>query len=112
MSTISKIEQVDPLLIKKYLVNKKWIKITNKREDIEIYFTDQPQPTEILLPLSKEYSDYSELMIKAIVTIAKNENQEVENVLFEISPNEMCVKDFIITALVSIAVVSLIEIFI
>lgn len=67
--------------LQRYLQNRSWTRKNSKREDLTIFYTELPNPTEILLPISRNFSDYDELILKAILKIAFVENREAERVI-------------------------------
>ncbi|KMQ50662.1 hypothetical protein CHISP_2345 [Chitinispirillum alkaliphilum] len=67
--------------LQRYLQNRDWTKKQSKREGLTIFYTELPKPTEILLPISRAFSDYDELIYKAISKIAFVENREPERVI-------------------------------
>lgn len=67
-------------VIQRYLQNRNWEKKTSKREQIAIFYNNFP-PTEIVLPLDRNFSDYSDLIYDALYKISKVENREFEQVI-------------------------------
>ncbi len=67
--------------LQRYLQNRSWTRKNSKREGLTIFYTELPNPTEILLPISRNFSDYDELILKAILKIAFVENREAERVI-------------------------------
>lgn len=67
--------------IQRYLQNRNWERKQSKREHLTIFYTEFPKPTEILLPLDRQFVDYEELIYKAIQKISIVENREIERVI-------------------------------
>jgi hypothetical protein len=82
------VEQLSSATIQKYLENRNWEKIQSKREYLVIYYKDLPNPTEILLPLDRNFIDYNELIFNALQKISKNENRNIEQVINEMKNNK------------------------
>jgi hypothetical protein len=75
------IERINFLTVQRYLQNRNWIKVQSKRENIAIFFRERPFPSEIIVPLDRGYSDYSELIFKAVANISKVENRDGEQII-------------------------------
>jgi len=75
------IERISFATIQRYLANRNWMKKFSKREHLAIFFTEHPRPTEILLPLTREFGDYKDLIYAALVNISKVENREITQVI-------------------------------
>jgi hypothetical protein len=80
--------QISFATIQRYLQNRNWQKIQSKREHLVIYYKDSPNPTEILLPLDRNFIDYNELIFNALQKISKNENRNIEQVINEMTNNK------------------------
>ena len=74
-------EKISFAVIQRYLANNNWMSIASKREHLAIWYIDKPTPTEILLPLDRDFIDYSELIIKVFYKIALVENRAVEQIM-------------------------------
>ena len=81
LTLIEKIHFTD---IQKYLLKTNWKKIDTKREHIVLFYLENStneRVAEILLPLSKDFADYTKAIYEAILTISKVENREVEEII-------------------------------
>lgn len=68
-------------VLQRYLVNRGWEKKNSKRDQIAIYFKNLPSPSEILLPFNSSFSDYNNLIKKAIKIISENEQRPQEVII-------------------------------
>lgn len=75
------IEKISFATIQRYLQNRNWQKMRSKREHLAIFFTEVPTPTEILLPLDRNFIDYSDHIYNALSKISITENREIEQVV-------------------------------
>jgi hypothetical protein len=75
------LQKISFATIQRYLQNRNWQKIQSKREHLVIYYKDSPNPTEILLPLDRNFIDYNDLIFSAIQRISKTENRDIEQVI-------------------------------
>lgn len=75
------INKISFATIQRYLINRYWEKKESKREHIAVFYIDNPKPLEILLPLDRNFSDYSDLIHNALFKISSNENRELEQVI-------------------------------
>lgn len=67
--------------IQRYLQNRNWVRKQSRRQHLTIFYTEFPKPTEILLPLDRQFIDYDELIYNAIQKIALVENRDIERVI-------------------------------
>src|ERR1700758_3516623 len=84
--------KLNPLAVQQYLKNTGWKKEDSKRAEIAIYTKEQGSEFfEILLPQSRDFSDYIEQMIKSVKLIADYETREFEQVLSSLilSPSDV-----------------------
>jgi len=75
------IDRISFATIQRYLLNRNWEKKKSKRENLTIFYSEIPTPTEILLPLYRGFIDYNDLIYNALVKISKVENRELEQVV-------------------------------
>lgn len=74
------------LAVQAYLLHTGWIKIDSKRDKIGIFRKVKGEYTyEIMLPLSKEFGDYTTQMIKSIKTLAESEDKVFEVLLSDLN---------------------------
>jgi hypothetical protein len=72
--------------IQAYLASTGWKKVQGKRTDIGIFTKERDEELyEILLPLSKDFSDYTIQIIKAIKILAKYEGKFFEELLTDLN---------------------------
>ena len=64
-------------------MNKRWTKINTRREYVAVFYLENSTDIrdEILLPLSKEFADYTKSIYDAILTISKVEEREIDQVV-------------------------------
>jgi hypothetical protein len=76
---------VNALSVQSYLKNTGWIKIKSRKEHIAIFIKKESNDfNEILLPLSRDFSDYNDLILNAIRLISKVENKEEIQILSDL----------------------------
>jgi len=81
---LSLIEKVHFTNVQKYLLRTNWTKINTKREHIVLFYLENStneRVAEILLPLSKDFADYTKTIYEAILTISEVENREAEQII-------------------------------
>ena len=66
-------EQIDPFIFCHYLQDNKWKVIERKRTDIRFY--------QIIIPLDKKLSDYTQAMYDAAETASSAENLPLEELI-------------------------------
>lgn len=70
--------------IQRYLQNRNWQLIPSKRPHLAIYYIETPVPSEILLPLDRQFADYNELIMSALHKISNNEDRPIEQVISDL----------------------------
>lgn len=78
------VERVSFATIQRYLLNRNWTRKQSRREHLAIFFIESPFSAEILLPLQRDFIDYSDLILNALRKISQVENRELEQVINDI----------------------------
>lgn len=75
-------EQIDPFIFCHYLQDNNWKVFERKRTDIRIYQMDTKTDFyQIIIPLDKKLSDYTQAMYEATETAASAENLPLEELI-------------------------------
>lgn len=68
--------------LQKYLSTRGWRKITTDWEDIAIFRENE---SEIIVPLTRDFRDYDDVIFKAIKTISKIENRPLVQIINDLT---------------------------
>lgn len=80
-------EQIDPFIFCHYLQDNNWKVFERKRTDIRIYQMDTKTDFyQIIIPLDKKLSDYTQAMYDATETAASAENLPLEELIHLLLP--------------------------
>lgn len=69
------------LAVKRYLLAKKWQGAASRRSNVGIFRRPESEEHEILLPLSSDFADLDEAMVRAVEGIARFEQRPAHHVL-------------------------------
>lgn len=77
--------ELNALSVQSYLKNTGWTRVKSKRDHVAIFVKNEANNfNEILLPLSREFSDYNNLMLSAVKSISNTEGKEEIQVLSDL----------------------------
>lgn len=88
-------ERINTLLFAKYLKDSGWNHFDTKRKDIRVFQKTMSDGKffQVVLPLERSLSDYSEAIMTAVETVAVAEESTSENLLmFLLNPNSDILK--------------------
>ncbi|MCG2792875.1 MAG: hypothetical protein L6262_04925 [Weeksellaceae bacterium] len=74
-------EKIGFPVLQKYLLNNGFKKVESRRQDLAIFFKNGENPTEIIIPLNRDFIDYKSAIRSILNKIAIYEDRNVEYVI-------------------------------
>lgn len=74
-------EKIGFSILQKYLSNNGFRKINSRRADLAVFFKDGDKPSEIIIPLNRNFIDYKNSIKNVLEKIAVYENRNIEYVI-------------------------------
>lgn len=74
-------EKIGFSILQKYLSNNGFRKIDSRRADLAVFFKDGDKPSEIIIPLNRNFIDYKNSIKNVLEKIAVYENRNIEYVI-------------------------------